>query len=206
MDSDYGVHRELSHLQHIRTLYQPELSPSLQGSNVKVEFGDAPTVTEVNVEHPTLRVGVVFSGRQSPGGHNVIWGLHNALKINSPHSVLLGFLGGSEGLFAQKTLEITDEILSTYKNQGGCDLLGRTKDQIRTEEQANAALAASNNLKLDGLVIIGGVTSNTDAAYLTETFVAAKSPTKVVAFPVTLNGDLRNSFLKTNVGFDTVSK
>ncbi|CAL0301450.1 unnamed protein product [Lupinus luteus] len=162
MDSDYGVHRELSHLQHIRTLYQPELSPSLQGSNVRVEFSDATTVADpsdapaVNVEHSALRVGVVFSGRQSPRGHNVIWGLHNALKIHSPHSVSLGFLGGSEGLFAQKTLEMTDEIISTYKNQGGCDLLGRTKDQIRTEEQANAALAASNNLKLDGLVIIGG--------------------------------------------------
>ncbi|CAL0308406.1 unnamed protein product [Lupinus luteus] len=239
MDSDYGVHRELSHLQHIRTLYQPELPPSLQGTNVRVEFGDGTTVAdpsdapavshlfpntygqplahflsatsevteaEVNVEHPALRVGVVFSGRQSPGGHNVIWGLHNALKIHNPHSVLLGFLGGSEGLFAQKTLEITDEILSTYKNQGGYDLLGRTKDQIRTEEQVNAALAASNSLKLDGLVIIGGVTSNTDAAYLAETFAAAKSPTKVVGVPVTLNGDLKNAFVETNVGFDTVSK
>ncbi|XP_019420567.1 PREDICTED: pyrophosphate--fructose 6-phosphate 1-phosphotransferase subunit alpha-like isoform X2 [Lupinus angustifolius] len=239
MDSDYGVHRELSHLQNIRSLYQPELPPSLKGTNVRVEFGDATTVADpsdaplvshlfpntygqplahflgatskvpdakVIAEHPALRVGIVFSGRQSPGGHNVIWGLHNALKIHNPHSVLLGFLGGSEGLFAQKTLEITDEILSTYKNQGGYDLLGRTKDQIRTEEQVNAALAASKSLKLDGLVIIGGVTSNTDAAYLAETFAAAKSPTKVVGVPVTLNGDLKNAFVETNVGFDTITK
>ncbi|KAE9615775.1 hypothetical protein Lal_00017695 [Lupinus albus] len=240
MDSDYGVHRELSHLQNIRSLYQPELPPSLQGTNVRVEFGDATTVADPSdapsishlfpntygqpfahflratsdkipdaqliTQHPVLRVGIVFSGRQSPGGHNVIWGLHNALKSHNPSSVLLGFLGGSEGLFAQKTLEITDEILSTYKNQGGYDLLGRTKDQIRTEEQVNAALAASISLELDGLVIIGGVTSNTDAAHLAEKFAVAKCPTKVVGVPVTLNGDLKNPFVEANVGFDTICK
>ncbi|KAI4389664.1 hypothetical protein MLD38_001865 [Melastoma candidum] len=80
--------------------------------------------------------------------------------------VTLEISGGSDGLFAQKTLEISDEILLTYKNQGGYDILGRTKDQIRTTEQVNAALTTCNNLKLDGLVIIGGVTSNTDAAQL----------------------------------------
>ncbi|KAI4388527.1 hypothetical protein MLD38_000847 [Melastoma candidum] len=155
---------------------------------------------------PAIRVGVVFCGRQSPGGHNVIWGLYDALKAHNPKSVLLGFLGGSEGLFAQKTLEITAEILSTYKNQGGYDLLGRTQDQIRTTEQVNAALTTCNNLKLDGLVIIGGVTSNTDAAQLAETFAEAKCLTKVVGVPVTLNGDLKNQFVETNVGFDTIAK
>ncbi|TKY69143.1 Pyrophosphate--fructose 6-phosphate 1-phosphotransferase subunit alpha [Spatholobus suberectus] len=239
MNSDYGIPRELSDLQKIRSLYQPELPPCLQGTTVRVEFGDATTTADptdaltisrafphtyghplahflratakvpdaqIITEHPPMRVGVVFCGRQSPGGHNVIWGLHNALKIHNHDSVLLGFLGGSEGLFAQKTLEITDSILSTYKNQGGYDLLGRTKDQIRTTEQVNAALAACNNLKLDGLVIIGGVTSNTDAAQLAETFAVAKCPTKVVGVPVTLNGDLKNQFVETNVGFDTICK
>ncbi|KAG5010138.1 hypothetical protein AAZX31_07G150300 [Glycine max] len=239
MDSDYGIPRELSDLQKIRSLYQPELPPCLQGTTVRVEFGDATTTADptdaltisrafpntyghplahflratakvpdaqIITEFPPIRVGIVFCGRQSPGGHNVIWGLHNALKIHNPNSVLLGFLGGSEGLFAQKTLEITEDILSTYKNQGGYDLLGRTKDQIRTTEQVNAALAACNNLKLDGLVIIGGVTSNTDAAQLAETFAVAKCPTKVVGVPVTLNGDLKNQFVETNVGFDTICK
>ncbi|XP_020216623.1 pyrophosphate--fructose 6-phosphate 1-phosphotransferase subunit alpha [Cajanus cajan] len=239
MDSDYGIPRELSDLQKLRSLYQPELPPCLQGTTVRVEFGDATTTADptdaltisrafpntyghplahflratakvpdaqIITEFPPIRVGVVFCGRQSPGGHNVIWGLHNALKIHNSNSVLLGFLGGSEGLFAQKTLEITDSILSTYKNQGGYDLLGRTKDQIRTTEQVNAALAACNNLKLDGLVIIGGVTSNTDAAQLAETFAVAKCPTKVVGVPVTLNGDLKNQFVETNVGFDTICK
>ncbi|KAF5955864.1 hypothetical protein HYC85_008720 [Camellia sinensis] len=169
-------------------------------ANAKVP--DAQIITD----HPAIRVAVVFCGRQSPGGHNVIWGLHNALKIHNRNSTLLGFLGGSEGLFAQKTLEITDDILATYKNQGGFDLLGRTKDQIRTTKQVNDALAACTALKLDGLVVIGGVTSNTDAAQLAETFAEAKCSTKVVGVPVTLNGDLRNQFVETNVGFDTICK
>ncbi|XP_058728302.1 pyrophosphate--fructose 6-phosphate 1-phosphotransferase subunit alpha-like [Vicia villosa] len=239
MDSDYGIPRELSDLQKLRSLYQPELPPCLQGTTVRVEFGDATTTADpadepsisrsfpntygqplahflrasakvadaqIITEHPPIRVGIVFCGRQSPGGHNVIWGLHSALNIHNPKNVLLGFLGGSEGLFAQKTLEITDSVLATYKNQGGYDLLGRTKDQIKTTEQVNAALAACNNLKLDGLVIIGGVTSNTDAAQLAETFAIAKCPTKVVGVPVTSNGDLKNQFVETNVGFDTICK
>ncbi|KAJ0851714.1 putative diphosphate--fructose-6-phosphate 1-phosphotransferase [Helianthus annuus] len=239
MESDYGVPRDLSPLQKSRSIYHPELPPCLQGTTVRVEFGDATTVADSAGAHaisqsfphtygqplvhflratakvhgaqiisdlPAMRVGVVFCGRQSPGGHNVVWGLHEALKIHNSKSILLGFLGGSEGLFAQRTLEITDNILSTYKNQGGYDLLGRTKDQIRTQEQVNAAMAACNALKLDGLVIIGGVTSNTDAAQLAETFAEAKCSTKVVGVPVTLNGDLKNQFVEANVGFDTICK
>ncbi|KAG6699723.1 hypothetical protein I3842_08G079400 [Carya illinoinensis] len=239
MDSDYGIPRELSELQKLRSLYQPQLPPCLQGTTVRVEFGDATTAADpsdfqcisrcfphtygqpiahflratakvpdaqIITEHPTIRVGLVFCGRQSPGGHNVIWGLLNALKIHNPKSTLLGFLGGSEGLFAKTTLEITDEVLSTYKNQGGYDLLGRTKDQIRTTEQVNAALISCQDLKLDGLVIVGGVTSNTDAAQLAETFAEEKCATKVVGVPVTLNGDLKNQFVEANVGFDTITK
>ncbi|KAK1306576.1 Pyrophosphate--fructose 6-phosphate 1-phosphotransferase subunit alpha [Acorus calamus] len=239
MDSDFGISRELSDLQKQRSLYKPELPPCLQGTAVRVEFGDATTTSDLSgvnmisrlfphtygqplahflrpkvlvpdaqiiTELPAIRVGLVFCGRQSPGGHNVVWGLHDALKMHNKNSVLLGFMGGSEGLFAQKTLEITDEVLSTYKNQGGYDMLGRTKDQIRTTEQVNAALATCLALKLDGLVIIGGVTSNTDAAQLAETFAEAKCPTKVVGVPVTLNGDLKNQFVETNVGFDTICK
>ncbi|XP_050376115.1 pyrophosphate--fructose 6-phosphate 1-phosphotransferase subunit alpha [Argentina anserina] len=239
MDSDYGIPRELSDVQKLRSQYHPEIPPCLQGTTVRVEFGDTTTAadpTDVHTigryfphtygqplahflratakvagaqvisEHPAMRVGVVFCGRQSPGGHNVIWGLLNALKSHNPKSTLLGFLGGSEGLFVQKTLEITDDVLATYKNQGGYDLLGRTKDQIKTKEQVNATLTACNALKLDGLVIIGGVTSNTDAAQLAETFAEAKCQTKVVGVPVTMNGDLKNQFVEANVGFDTVCK
>ncbi|KAJ4763288.1 Pyrophosphate--fructose 6-phosphate 1-phosphotransferase subunit alpha [Rhynchospora pubera] len=157
-------------------------------------------------QHSPIRVGVVFSGRQSPGGHNVIWGLHDALKKHNPGSVLLGFLGGSEGMFAKKTLEITDEVLASYKNQGGYDLIGRSVDQIRTTEQVNATIATCNDLKLDGLVIIGGATSNSDASQLAETFAECNCTTKVVGVPVTFYGDLKNQFVETNVGFDTVCK
>ncbi|KAG6495364.1 hypothetical protein ZIOFF_043167 [Zingiber officinale] len=239
MDSDYGLPRELSDLQMHRALYQPELPPCLQGTTVRIEFGDTTTAANptdahvisqvfphtygqplahflrptanvpdahIIVEQPSIRVGIVFCGRQSPGGHNVIWGLYNAIKTHNPNSSLLGFVGGTEGLFAKKTLEITDDALSTYKNQGGYDLLGRTKDQIRSTEQVNATILACKELKLDGLIIIGGVTSNTDAAQLAETFAELKCPTKVVGVPVTLNGDLKNQFVETNVGFDTICK
>ncbi|TVU28250.1 hypothetical protein EJB05_19760 [Eragrostis curvula] len=239
MDSDYGVPRELSEVQKTRTLYQPELPPCLQGTTVRVEYGDAAIAADpagahvishafphtygqpiahflrktavvpdakVISEHPAVRVGIVFCGRQSPGGHNVVWGLYDAIKAHNQNSKLIGFLGGSDGLLAQKTLEITDEVLSSYKNQGGYDMLGRTKDQIRTTEQVNGAMASCQALKLDALVIIGGVTSNTDAAQLAETFAEAKCPTKVIGVPVTLNGDLKNQFVETTVGFDTICK
>ncbi|CAM8974878.1 unnamed protein product [Rhodiola kirilowii] len=237
MDSDFGIPRELSDLQKQRSLYQPDLPPCLQGTAVRVEFGGPTTAADpsdahaisryfphtygqplvhflrktaqvpdaqIITEHPPIRVGLVFCGRQSPGGHNVVWGLYNALKSHNTKNVLLGFLG----LFAQKTLEISDDILATYKNQGGYDLLGRTKDQIRTTEQVNAALAACQNLKLDGTCDYWryNLTSNTDAAQLAETFAEAKCPTKVVGVPVTLNGDLKNQFVETNVGFDTICK
>lgn len=239
MESDFGVPRELSELQKKRAEYHPDLPPCLQGTTVRVEFGDSTTCADpssehvigrafphtfgqplahflratakvpdaqIITEHPPMRVGVVFCGRQSPGGHNVVWGLYSAIKIHNPNSILLGFLGGTEGLFAQRTLEITDEVLATYKNQGGYDLLGRTVDQIRTTEQVNAALTACRDLKLDGLVIVGGVTSNSDAAQLAETFAEAKCPTKVVGVPVTFYGDLKNQFVETDVGFDTVCR
>ncbi|GJN34254.1 hypothetical protein PR202_gb22901 [Eleusine coracana subsp. coracana] len=172
------------------------------GPSMMVPVPDA----QVKREQPPLRVGVVFSGRQSPGGHNVIWGTYDALKAQNPCNVLLGFVGGTEGLFAKKTLEITDDVLLSYRNQGGFDLLGRTVDRIRTAEQVNAAMSTCCDLNLDGLIIIGGLTSNSDAAQLAETFAERNSKTKVVGVPVTLNGDLKNQFVETTVGFDTVCK
>ncbi|OQU80257.1 hypothetical protein SORBI_3007G101800 [Sorghum bicolor] len=114
--------------------------------------------------------------------------------------------GGTEGLFANKTLVLTDDVLASYKNQGGFDLLGRSIDQIRTTKQVNAAMTTCRSLNLDGLVIIGGVTSNSDAAQLAETLIQNNCKTKVVGVPVSLNGDLKNQFVETTVGFDTVCK
>ncbi|KAG0514179.1 hypothetical protein BDA96_10G168300 [Sorghum bicolor] len=182
--------------------------PHTYGQPLAHFLGKTANVPDASIitEHPVVRVGIVFSGRQSPGGHNVIWGLYDAIKAHNSNSKIIGFLGGTDGLFAQKTMEITDEALSSYKNQGGYDMLGRTRDQIRTTEQVKAAMATCQALKLDALVIIGGVTSNTDAAQLAETFAEFKCPTKVVGVPVTLNGDLKNQFVETTVGFDTICK
>uniref|UniRef100_A0A9I9DE49 Pyrophosphate--fructose 6-phosphate 1-phosphotransferase subunit alpha n=1 Tax=Cucumis melo TaxID=3656 RepID=A0A9I9DE49_CUCME len=214
MDSDYGIPRQLSDLQKIRSLYQPDLPPCLQGTAVRVEFGDATTAVDP-ADAPTICRAFPHTYGQ-PLAHFLratakvpdaqIITEHPAIRLVNRDKLSFLSTGGSEGLFAQKTLEITDDILSTYKNQGGYDLLGRTKDQIRTKEQVNAALKTCLDLKLDGLVIIGGVTSNTDAAQLAETFAEAKCPTKVVGVPVTLNGDLKNQFVETNVGFDTICK
>ncbi|GJN16551.1 hypothetical protein PR202_gb03570 [Eleusine coracana subsp. coracana] len=235
MNADFGAPKELAGgLQQRRALYQPRLPPCLLGATVRAEYGDATTTIDptcANVvaqafpntfgqplvsfladagkpvdERPPIRVGVVFSGRQSPGGHNVVWGLHDAIKTYNSQSVLYGFIGGTQGLFANKTLEITDDVLASYKNQGGFDLLGRSIDQIRSTMQLNAAMTTCRSLNLDGLVIIGGVTSNSDAAQLAETLVQNNCKTKVVGVPVSLNGDLKNQFVETTVGFDTVCK
>jgi pyrophosphate--fructose-6-phosphate 1-phosphotransferase len=149
---------------------------------------------------------VVFCGRQSPGGHNIITGLFDALKKHNSESTLIGFIGGSEGLFAQKFVEMTSEVLADFRNQGGFDLLGRTKDQIRSLQQVNDAKAACQALRLDGLVLVGGCGTNTDAAQLAETFAASGCDTKVIGVPVTIDGDLKNQFVETDVGFDTTCK
>lgn len=164
------------------------------------------SISSQGKEKTTIKVGVVFCGRQSPGGHNVVCGLYDALKIHNSNNHLIGFCGGTEGLFAKSIIDITEDVIATYRNQGGFGMLGRTVDQIRTSEQVNAALAACQSLELNGLVIIGGVTSNTDAAQLAETFAEANCLTKVIGVPVTFYGDLKNQFVEANVGFDTVCK
>uniref|UniRef100_A0A0E0QHR6 Pyrophosphate--fructose 6-phosphate 1-phosphotransferase subunit alpha n=1 Tax=Oryza rufipogon TaxID=4529 RepID=A0A0E0QHR6_ORYRU len=208
MNADFGAPKDLAGgLQQRRSLYQPTLPPCLQGATVKVEYGDATTTIDPTCANVVAQAFPRTYGQPlSPGGHNVIWGLHDALKAYNPHSVLYGFVGGTEGLFANKTIEITDDVLASYKNQGGFDLLGRSIDQIRSTKQVNAAMTTCNNLNLDGLVIIGGVTSNSDAAQLAEALVQNNCKTKVVGVPVSLNGDLKNQFVETTVGFDTVCK
>ncbi|EFJ20412.1 hypothetical protein SELMODRAFT_108705 [Selaginella moellendorffii] len=152
------------------------------------------------------RVGVVFCGRQSPGGHNIVAGLFDALKAHNPDNVLIGIVGGTDGLFAQKSVEITADVLAVYRNQGGYDLLGRTKDQIKSVQQVDDARAACEAMKLDGIVLIGGCGTSTDAAHLAENFAATECRTKVIAVPATIDGDLKNPFVETDVGFDTVCK
>lgn len=156
-----------------------------------------------------LRIGVVFCGRQTPGAHNVVWGVYDAVKKMHPEADVMGFLDGTKGLFAGKHIIVDEEVLSLFRNQGGFEMLGRTVDQIRTPEQLEAAADACTALRLNGLVLVGGTYTNTDAAYLAEymlTHQAADVATAVVGIPGSIDGDLKNSFIETTFGFDTACK
>jgi pyrophosphate--fructose-6-phosphate 1-phosphotransferase len=173
-----------------QTLHQPLLSAALGAEKTS---------------HP-LRVGVLFSGGQAPGGHNVIAGLFDALHALHPASKLIGFLGGPSGVINNKTKELTQETIAPYRNQGGFDLIGSGRTKIETQEQLQAALATVKQLQLDGIVIVGGDDSNTNAAILAEYFLTQKTSTKVIGVPKTIDGDLQNAHLAISFGFDTACK
>ena len=148
-----------------------------------------------------MRVGVVLSGGQAPGGHNVITGLRDAL---SPGSNLIGFLGGPSGILEKKYIDLN--TVDEFRNSGGFDMIGSGRAKIETQEQLEKALEVALELKLDGLVIIGGDDSNTNAALLAEYFLEHDCKTSVVGVPKTIDGDLKNKYVETSFGFDTASK
>ena len=154
----------------------------------------------------TLKIGVVFSGGQAAGGHNVITALFDAIKAFNSNSSLLGFLNGPIGIVENKTMEITKEILSKYRNQGGFDLIGSGRTKIETDDQLKASKNTAEKLDLDGIVIIGGDDSNTNAAVLAEYFKRENVKTAIVGVPKTIDGDLRNDFVEISFGFDTACK
>lgn len=153
-----------------------------------------------------LKVGVVFSGGQAAGGHNVISGLFDALKSLHPQSQLFGFLNGPSGIVSHQYKELTNTLLNPYRNQGGFDLIGSGRSKIETDEQFAASLEIVRSLKLDGLVIIGGDDSNTNAAFLAEYFLKMQCSTKVIGVPKTIDGDLKNPYVGVSFGFDTACK
>lgn len=153
-----------------------------------------------------MKIGVVFSGGQAAGGHNVIAGIFDALKALNSKSTLIGFLNGPSGIIDCKYIEITEKLLSGYRNQGGFDLIGSGRTKIETEEQFKASKETANKLSLDGIVIIGGDDSNTNAALLSEYFLQNGCTTNVVGVPKTIDGDLKNEFILTSFGFDTACK
>lgn len=153
-----------------------------------------------------LKVGVVLSGGQAAGGHNVISGLFDALKALCPQSRLIGFLGGPSGIVENKTLEITDKILAPYRNQGGFDLIGSGRTKIETDDQLAASLKTAQTHELSGIVVIGGDDSNTNAAILAEYFLKNGCKTSVIGVPKTIDGDLKNAFIPISFGFDTAAK
>lgn len=153
-----------------------------------------------------LKVGVVFSGGQAAGGHNVVTGLFDALMSLCPQSKLIGFLGGPSGIVDNKTKELTQEVLAFYRNQGGFDLIGSGRTKIESEEQLAASLKVAQQHELDGIVVIGGDDSNTNAAVLAEYFLKNGCKTSVIGVPKTIDGDLKNSYIATSFGFTTAAK
>ncbi len=153
-----------------------------------------------------LKVGVVFSGGQASGGHNVICGLYDGLKTLNKDSTLVGFIDGPGGIVSGKSIPLTPELLAPFRNQGGFDLIGSGRTKIETEEQLSATLSVVQNLQLDGLVIVGGDDSNTNAAILAEYFLQKGCTTKVIGVPKTIDGDLQNPHLQISFGFDTACK
>ncbi|NGX32892.1 MAG: Pyrophosphate--fructose 6-phosphate 1-phosphotransferase [Candidatus Anoxychlamydiales bacterium] len=157
-------------------------------------------------EKKQLKVGVVFSGGQAPGGHNVIAGLYDALKNLNSKSELYGYLNGPSGVVDCKYLDLTKDLIDGFRNLGGFDLIGSGRTKIETDEQLEKSLSCAKDLKLDGIVIIGGDDSNTNAAILAEYFKKNKVLTKVIGVPKTIDGDLKSFEVEISFGFDTACK
>ncbi len=151
-------------------------------------------------------VGVILSGGQAPGGHNVVCGLYDALKATDSDNVLLGFKGGPSGLLEDDYLEFTDEYIDQFRNTGGFDIIGSGRTKLETQEQF--AIVAENCAKhgVTALVIIGGDDSNTNAGVLAEYFAAHNTGIQVIGCPKTIDGDLKNEDIECSFGFDTATK
>lgn len=152
-----------------------------------------------------LKVGVLFSGRQAPGGHDVLAALVDALEVRGDGSTLTGFVGGTVGLFKNHSIPLTRESVAMYRGQGGVELLTRTEDTIKAANYGSI-INTCQALNLKQLVLIGGSRTVTQAAYLSEYLQAAGVDLQVVCVPVDVSGSLRNEFVETSVGFDTVTK
>jgi pyrophosphate--fructose-6-phosphate 1-phosphotransferase len=227
-----GVTMEISSLQKARYAYRPKLPAALTGKidEIQVKLGE-PTESvadqsEVKALFPhtygspiavfekgsnpnlgkALRVGVILSGGQAPGGHNVITGLYDGLKKANPGSELIGFLGGPSGLTDNQFTVFDDATIDEFRNTGGFDIIGSGRTKIETPEQFAAALNTAKTQKLNAVVVIGGDDSNTNAALLAEYFSAQGTEIQVIGVPKTIDGDLKNDYIETSFGFDTAVK
>ncbi len=175
--------------------------PDLFGAPV-VRFAPGETVAS----RQPLTVGVVLSGGQAPGGHNVIAGLFDALGEWHTDSCLIGFLAGPRGIFEANHRELTAAEIDAHRNTGGFDLIGSGRDKIETSGQLAACRETCARLGLDGLVVIGGDDSNTNAAVLAQYFATNAQPTVIVGAPKTIDGDLKGGGIEASFGFDTATK
>ena len=151
-------------------------------------------------------VGVILSGGQAPGGHNVICGLYDALKATDKNNVLLGFKNGPSGLLDDDYIEFTDEYINEYRNTGGFDIIGSGRTKLETKEQFKVAAEVAKKHGITAIVIIGGDDSNTNAAVLAEYFAANHTGVQVIGCPKTIDGDLKNEDLECSFGFDPANK
>ncbi|PKN01303.1 MAG: diphosphate--fructose-6-phosphate 1-phosphotransferase [Elusimicrobia bacterium HGW-Elusimicrobia-1] len=158
------------------------------------------------VSKKALKVGVVLSGGQAPGGHNVIAGLFDGLKKANPKNKLIGFLGGPSGILDDKWREITSQYLAGYRNTGGFDIIQSGRTKIETPEQFERTKKVLSADEIDALVVVGGDDSNTNAALLAEYFKKENMDVSVIGVPKTIDGDLKNDWVETSFGFDTTTK
>ena len=219
---------EKSALQLARAAYQPKLPKALQGA-VKVKEGAAtqsvgdqeeikklfpntygmPIVefepaTEAN--NTKMNVGIILSGGQAPGGHNVITGLFDQIKKLNPENRLFGFILGPGGLVDHNYMELTKDIIDEYRNTGGFDMIGSGRTKLEKVDQFEKGLEIIRELDIKAIVIIGGDDSNTNACVLAEYYAAKKYGVQVIGCPKTIDGDLKNDQIETSFGFDTACK
>ena len=218
-----------SALQIARAAYQPKLPQGLRG-NVTIKEG-APTQSVADQEeikklfpntygmplvefvpstekreYAPMNMGVILSGGQAPGGHNVICGLFDELKKQNPANRLYGFILGPGGLVDHKYMELTADIIDEYRNTGGFDMIGSGRTKLETKEQFESGLEIIRELGIKALVIIGGDDSNTNACVLAEYYAAQNYGVQVIGCPKTIDGDLKNDQIETSFGFDTACK
>ncbi len=153
-----------------------------------------------------INVGVILSGGQAPGGHNVISGLFDGMKKMNPDSKLFGFLGGPSGILENEAIEITEELLTEYRNSGGFDIIGSGRTKLESTEQFDTCIEVCKSRNITGIIIIGGDDSNTNAALLAEYFAQKETGIQVIGAPKTIDGDLKNEHIEISFGFDTACK
>ena len=177
------------------------LFPNTYGKN-EITFQKGANTAEAK----TQKVGVILSGGQAPGGHNVICGLYDALKATDKNNVLYGFKGGPSGLLEDSYIIFDDEYINQYRNTGGFDIIGSGRTKLETEEQFAVVAEVCKKHGINAIVIIGGDDSNTNAAVLAEYFAAQKAGIQVIGCPKTIDGDLKNEDIECSFGFDTATK
>ncbi|BAE81165.1 pyrophosphate--fructose 6-phosphate 1-phosphotransferase beta chain [Chlamydia felis Fe/C-56] len=200
----------LSFLNNITSLHivDSTKSPSIP-KDLQEHIPNLCSIPEVIIEtgeatpSKQLKIGVLLSGGQAPGGHNVVIGLFEGLRAFNPQTKLYGFIQGPLGLTRGLYKDLDISVIYDYYNVGGFDMLSSSKEKIKTKEQKSTILATVKKLKLDGLLIIGGNDSNTDTAMLAEYFLKHNCKIPVVGVPKTIDGDLKNFWIETSLGFHT---